>query len=258
MNEQEFAELAAGHALNALSPDDEQIFQRELAVHPEWTALVESDAATVATLADGVADVPPPLAIRAALLARISAPPVPDGMPDLDAPLIAAADAPPTTDAVQTIERKSWTRGLFALAASLVLLVALGFGAVSLSEMLNTPADVVALEQIEAAPDAQTATAALVDGGEATVHWSESVGKVVLVSDGLPSIADDEAFELWFIRGDEAPIAAGTFTAEDAEATALLDGTMQPGDTIAVTIEDAGGSPSGVPTTDPIVAIPTA
>ena len=35
-------------------------------------------------------------------------------------------------------------------------------------------------------------------------------------------------------------------------------GTMEPGDTIAVTVEPAGGAPGGAPTTDPLFAIPTA
>ncbi len=90
-----------------------------------------------------------------------------------------------------------------------------------------------------------------------TAHWSESVGKAVLVSDGLPAIADDEAFELWFVR-DGAAISAGTFTAEGGTATALLDGAIETGDVIAITVEPAGGSPTGQPTTDPIVAIETA
>ena len=79
----------------------------------------------------------------------------------------------------------------------------------------------------------------------------------MLVSDGLPTIADDESFELWFVR-DGAAISAGTFTSEDGTATALLDGAMEPGDVIAVTVEQAGGSPTGQPTSDPIVAIETA
>jgi anti-sigma-K factor RskA len=113
-----------------------------------------------------------------------------------------------------------------------------------------------ALEQIEAAPDAQTATAKIADGGTATAHWSEDVGKAVLVSNGLPAIAADESFELWFVR-DGVPISAGTF--DDAGgATVLLEGAMAPGDVIAVTVEQEGGSPSGEPTTDPIVMIRTA
>ena len=42
----------------------------------------------------------------------------------------------------------------------------------------------------------------------------------------------------------------------DGQHTVVAVG-MQPGDTIAVTVEPAGGSPSGAPTTAPIIAIPT-
>jgi anti-sigma-K factor RskA len=38
----------------------------------------------------------------------------------------------------------------------------------------------------------------------------------------------------------------------------VLAGDMHAGDVIAVTVEQAGGSPSGSPTTDPVVVIPTA
>ena len=48
MNEKDFAELSAGAALHALSPEDETLFHRALAEHPEWQDIVESDAATAA------------------------------------------------------------------------------------------------------------------------------------------------------------------------------------------------------------------
>ncbi len=124
-------------------------------------------------------------------------------------------------------------------------------------DQLTTPASVVALDEIEASPDAQSETVTLSDGGEATAHWSETVGKAVLVTDGLPTLADDQSYELWFVR-DGAPISAGTFTADDGSATALLAGAMEPGDVIAVTVEVAGGSPTGQPTSEPIVMISTA
>ena len=90
------------------------------------------------------------------------------------------------------------------------------------------------------------------------MHWSESVGEVVFVSDGLPTLSSDQSYELWFVR-DSGAIAAGVFEAGgDGNATALLSGTMSPGDVIAVTVEPAGGSPTGEPSGDPILAIPTA
>ncbi|MDO8381824.1 MAG: anti-sigma factor [Microbacterium sp.] len=256
MNEHEFAELAAGHALNALSPEDAAAFDAALAEHPEWEHYAHSDAATVAALSDSVAEVPPPRALRSELLERIAS-----VQQDHPAQTAAPASSLESVPVVPTVEsrRRAWgPRAWFALAASLVLLVGVGGGAVVIAQQLNQPVAVVALERIEAAPDAQEASTTLSDGGTATVHWSESVGEVVLVSDGLPTIGDDQSYELWFVR-DAGAISAGVFEpGDDGDATALLAGEMSPGDIIAVTVEPSGGSPTGAPTSDPIFAIATA
>jgi anti-sigma-K factor RskA len=263
VNEQEFAELAAGHALASLSPDDTQAFELARRQHPEWEHHVTADAATAALLADAVVDVAPPPGVRAALLAQIAAaaPSGESASPEAgpaEHPLPLRSDRRSSTPEREHRKARRWgTRSWFALAASLALVVGVGWGAVFVSQQLNTPASVVALDQIEAADDARSETVALPDGGEATAHWSESIGKAVLVSEGLPAISADQSFELWFVR-DDAAISAGTFTADDGDATALLAGDVQPGDVIAVTIEPSGGSPTGQPTSDPIVAITTA
>ena len=145
---------------------------------------------------------------------------------------------------------------MFALAASLVLIVGLGLGAAITIPQLLRPASVAALEQIRSADDAQQASVELPTGGEATAHWSATLGSVVLVTDGLASLDAAQTYELWFVRGDQ-PVAAGTFQPDGGAATALLDGTMHAGDVIAVTVEAAGGSPTGKPTSDPVIVIPT-
>ncbi|WP_341997742.1 anti-sigma factor [Microbacterium sp. LWH7-1.2] len=277
MDEQEFAELAAGAALNALSPADRATFDAARREHPEWEHWIDTDAATVAALADTVSDGLPPLTLRSTLLSRVATTPQ---LPAMDAAVAAtaepvdrwtpapapapdpsddrpAAEPPPPTAVIQAVSRRRWTRGILTLAASMVLLVALGLGAVQINEYMNRPAEVVALQQIEDAPDAQSATAEVTDGGTATAHWSQSVGKVVMVSQGLPQIAEDESFELWFVR-DGAAVPAGVFEATDGTTTALLEGDLEPGDVIAVTVEPQGGSPTGEPSSDPIVEIPTA
>lgn len=285
MDEQEFAELAAGYVLGSLSPEDRLAFDEARAAHPEWEHWIVEDAAIAAALAEAVPDAAPPLTARSTLLARIGTMPqlpaletddaaaadplagpveVPP-LPELTAeeasvlpPSPPATDPAPTTTTIQAVSRRNWTRGLLTLAASLVVLVTLGFGAVTLNQYVNRPPEVVALDEIEAAPDAESATFDLEEGGTATAHWSASVGKAVLVSDGLPEIADDESFELWFVREGGEPVSAGVFEASGGTSTAILEGEMQPGDTIAVTIEPQGGSPDGQPSSDPIIAIPTA
>ncbi|WP_447913316.1 anti-sigma factor [Microbacterium phyllosphaerae] len=265
MNEQEFAELAAGAALDALSPDDQQRYHAALAVHPEWQRIADTDADSASLLAGGAAPAVPSPEIRAALLARIAVTPqggdviqttsVPDTVPEEP----SAADAAPAPLGGESTPKAPVRRLriLFALAACLALLVGVGVGAAAINTYLNRPASVVALEDIQAAGDAQQASVSLESGGTATAHWSASLGKSVLVTDGIPALSEDETYELWYVRGD-TPVSAGVFAADGGDATAVLAGDMHAGDVIAVTVEQAGGSPSGSPTSDPVVVIPTA
>ena len=79
----------------------------------------------------------------------------------------------------------------------------------------------------------------------------------MLVTEGIDDLPDDESYELWFVRGDQ-PISAGVFETSGGNATALLDQPMQGGDVIAVTVEPLGGSPTGTPSSDPVIVIATA
>ncbi|KQQ65953.1 anti-sigma factor domain-containing protein [Microbacterium sp. Leaf320] len=275
MNEQEFAELAAGAALDALSPDDQQRYHAALAAHPEWQRIADEDADSAAFLSTGVAPTVPSPDIRAALLARIAVTPqsgdvivtgsAPDALPESAPDAESAPDVAPVISTQPSSIRGEASpkapahrlRILFALAACLALLVGVGVGAVAVNEYLNRPASVIALQDIQASGDAQQASVPLEGGGTATAHWSASLGKSVLVTDGVPALSEGETYELWYVRG-ETPIPAGVFAVDDGAATAVLDGEMHAGDVIAVTVEKAGGSPSGLPTTDPVVVIPTA
>ncbi|MBO0979956.1 anti-sigma factor [Microbacterium sp. SD291] len=263
MNEEEFAELAAGAALHALSRVDERRYRDALAAHPEWMPIVEADAEVAGLLAGAAAPSDPPAHIRSALLAQIAATPQTGELPAEEvidaqpAEYLTTSKADLASDAPRSGGGVRRTRILFALAACLALLVGVGVGAVALNNQLNRPASVVALEQIQASDDAQRATVDLETGGTATAHWSTSLGTAVLVADGIPELAEGETYELWFVRG-ETPVSAGVFAAGDGDATAVLAGEMHSGDVIAVTVEQEGGSPTGQPTSDPVIVIPTA
>ncbi|OJU41713.1 MAG: hypothetical protein BGN97_08635 [Microbacterium sp. 69-10] len=268
MNEREFAELAAGHALHALSAVDERRFLEARAAHPEWHEHIDEDEQTAATLAAALPPVTPPPMLREELLARIAATPQPgaDGRADAGpaaqsaqdpaAHVGEASDAEAVVDAPQPAPKR-WSRALFALAACLVLIVGGGIATALVVSQLQRPASVVALDEIRSAPDAAQATVKLGSGATATAHWSADLGEAVLVASGLERPAAGKTYELWFVRGDK-PVSAGVFAPEDGSATALLKGSMRAGDVIAVTVEQSGGSPSGAPTSEPIIVIPTA
>jgi len=256
MNEREFAELAAGHALGALSEADTRRFEEALRAHPTWQAIVDDDLDTAAALADGLAPVAPPAALRADLLSQITA--LPQGATAV--PEKVGSEASPRTEHAvaddKAPERAAWSRRFFALAAGFALIVGVGITAMVVTSQLQRPAAVVALDEIRSAPDSEQAVVELDSGVTATAHWSGELDKAVLVASGLDQLGAEETYELWFVRGDQA-IPAGLFESDGHETTALLDAPMQAGDVIAVTIEQAGGSASGAPTTDPIIVIPT-
>ncbi|GAA5150243.1 hypothetical protein GCM10025768_14770 [Microbacterium pseudoresistens] len=254
MNEEEFAELAAGHALHALSHADEARYLSALREHPEWGAIAASDAETAAGLADGVRPATPEVDVRDRLLAQIAS--TPQTPPDS---AISATEETGEPSAGSTVEppRRRGLRILFALAAGLALLAGIGYGTVALSNQLNRSPSVVALEKIEAAGDAAQASAALDDGGTATVHWSVELGEGVVVAEGLELLGEGQDYQLWVIRGGAALPAGLLAEPAEGQAIALLDGDVRAGDTVAMTVEQAGGSPTGAPTTDPLFAIPT-
>jgi anti-sigma-K factor RskA len=252
VTEEEFALLAAGAALGALSDDDQRLYRQALADHPEWASIADEDADTAAALADLASEVPPRPEMRDEILTRIDAT-SPDAL-GANAPVAEGGptDGPDDRRRAGRLRRQRW----FALAASLVLLIGIGTATVIVLQQANQPAGIVALNRIEAAPDAQHASGHVQGGGPATLHWSVSVGKAVLVTGELPKVSQHETFELWYVRG-KATIPAGTFDATGDSTSALLKPGMQPGDVIAVTVEQTGGSPNGQPTTNPILAIPT-
>lgn len=279
MTSREFDELSAGRALHALTPDEEREMDKALIADPTLANAVDVDRATAAQLAETVAEIVPPPALRETLLALIQTTPQLTATQDADtsaaddiADEIAAIDEEeaeiaaeeaasvilPSAPALGAVTRGRWgQKAWFALAACFVLLLGIGGAVAVVSQQVAPAASVVALEQIQDASDAQTASAEVAGGGEATLHWSASLDEAVVVTDGVAELASDQTYELWFVR-DGAPISAGTFDAEGGDATALLAGAVQSGDLVAITVEQSGGSPTGAPTTEPIVAIATA
>lgn len=250
MSEEEFTELAAGHVLRALSPQDERAFAEARAEHPEWEHYLAEDNEALASLAELPDEVPPPAWVRAELLdvIMLTAQEREDSRGD------GGAEPSPTTTMIQTIQQQKWTRTMFTLAASFLVVIALGFGAASLGQWFTRPASVVALDEVDAAQDSVVVAGDVEAGGTVSVHWSESLGRVVLVVEGVAPTGSNTDYEVWFVS-NEVAVSAGTFDPSGGDATVILDGQLGAGDTIAVTVEPEGGSPSGAPTSDPIVAV---
>jgi len=157
-------------------------------------------------------------------------------------------------------QRRWFTRPVAILGAAAAA-AGLFFGGGALVSAISGPgqsqeATASALDEIYAASDFQRTVAEVSTGGTATLVWSNDLKRSAIVADGLTSLPGDQTYELWYI-GDDGAIPAGTFdTSSDSTVTQVLKGEMSPGDVIGVTVEPTGGSDQ--PTSDPIVALPSA
>ena len=177
----------------------------------------------------------------------------------------SAAPAPPTSEdaraerpagRAESAARRRWFQrpgAIIASAAAAVLLIAgavIGIGW-SGPNGWGAQRDMAAIAE---APDAQSQTHEVPGGGEITLVSSAEQGRSGVVVEGLPALADDQTYELWYID-DAGAASAGTFDVAGAETWRVLEGSFMPGVVVGITVEPAGGSPQ--PTTEPIVVIAT-
>jgi anti-sigma-K factor RskA len=285
-----FHGLAAAYALDALDADERAEFERALAASPELRDEVDAFAQSAVHLAEQAEPVAPPPSLRADLMARLDATPqdtvaadaAPEVPPVVAAPSVstlapapadgepgsddasAAPASPATEDAradrpagrAESAARRRWFQRPGAIIASAAAAVVLIAGAVigigwSGPNGWGAQRDMAAIAE---APDAQSQTHEVPGGGEVTLVSSAEQGRSGVVVEGLPALADDQTYELWYID-DAGAASAGTFDVAGAETWRVLEGSFTPGVAVGITVEPAGGSTQ--PTTEPIVVIAT-
>lgn len=174
-----------------------------------------------------------------------------------------AAQSARTSKAQQKAKRRWYSgpvSGLVAAAALVVVLLGVNVVTSALNNG-NGITEALRLAHISAQSDAMRETIRLTNINDekqvtATLIWSGALAESVLIVDGLATLPEEKAYELWYI-GEDGPISAGVFnTMNSGESWRVLDGAMSAGDAVGVTVEPAGGS--GVPTTDPLIVIHTA
>jgi len=139
-----------------------------------------------------------------------------------------------------------------AAAVAAVVALAVGLWAASLSSDLDGTRAALERERAAAAvlADPAARTVALQEGQGRLVVDDD--GRAVLVADGLGPAPAGKTYEMWVVSHGGAPQRAGLFPGEDdGRDVVRVDGTVEPGQVVLVTIEDAGGVDA--PTTEPIL-----
>lgn len=205
-----FAELAAGHALFALEPEDEQVFQQHLGTCARCPGDVRAHQATLSDLAYAVEDLEPP----AVLLDRIRV-----GVGASDRPAMwgePSADTVPSAGAgfvVRLSRRRPPARAVLAVAAASAVLLGLGGWNLTLRDQRAN--------QLEANSRVAAAVHELGTAGSRPVALRAGDGAVLAVAllkgsdltllvDGLPANDAGSTYVLWARVGVELR-AVGAF-----------------------------------------------
>ena len=250
--------LSGAYALHALNDDETKLIEAHLAESEETRNEVTELTDTAVLLGMAVDPVTPPASLKLSIMAQLA------NTPQLPREEIGPVQHPVHPGsfggkAAAKAQARWFSKPLTALAsvaAAVILVVGGGVIVNSVNDNSFQQAQANQLAAIGSANDSQRVNTEIDGGGSATLMWSEELATSAFIAEGLQELASDKTYELWYI-GSEGPRSAGTFNVDkDGNAWRVLDGELQSGDVIGVTIEPLGGSES--PTTDPVVTIQSA
>jgi anti-sigma factor RsiW len=211
-------ELTAGYALDALDPEERRAYE----AHLEGCERCREELGSFWKMTDALAVAASGPAPSDALRGRI----------------LAAARAEPQ-NVVPFEPRRSRLAPALGAVAAVAAVVAIGVGiwATQLSGDLDDTRLALEREQAvaEVLSDPSSRTVALEAGTGRLVVSPDGEG--VLVLDELGRAPDGMTYEAWIIEGG-TPVPAGIFPGGDGRERVPLEGTVDPGDVVAVTIEE--------------------
>ena len=229
MNCEEIEELLGAYALDALLPKDAQEMEAHLSSCAKHDDVSELRAVTQSLIL-AAPDVEPPPALKTRLMEAIHR----------DAQRFAE---PARGEGVgRWLKRQFSQRPVFAIGATASL------------------AAIAALALFLLLPNDGGQTGVVVANFTST---SEATGKIIYVpeeqaltitTEGLPGLSASETYQIWSIRNG-TPMSVGFLEAAgDGVALAELPNIhLLTADTVAITVEPAGGSPA--PTTTPVLSV---
>jgi Anti-sigma-K factor rskA/Putative zinc-finger len=243
------------YVVNALDPDELDDFEAHLAVCPTCSREVQEFGETAAELSLLASVTPPPAELRGSIMAAISQvrplppePPVELAPLDAETPLTAEASQPPV-DELALHRQQRRTRLLSVLVAA-VMAAALALGGVVYGLVQSRQAQVAqqtAETELLTAPDVQTYSTTMKDGGQISFVVSKSLNRAMFIGKDLPAVGNDKRYQLWTLEG-ERPIA-DNLVKGGGDRQQFFRETLDGVTGLAVSIEDAAGAQQPNPST---------
>lgn len=217
--------LAAEYVLGVLTSSERQIASSRMSSDPVFAQLVQDWEVQLAPLAAAYAEFEPPTSIKT----------------QLDRQLVAMVDTSPAQPQSGLWSSLAFWRGL---AAATVAAMALYI----VTPYLNPPTQHLQ-ERLVASLDADGSDIKYLVVYEAPRHDVD----LTFVSGER---ANGKDFELWVLKGENAPVSIGVIPAGrtvHVKLSTAVQHKLAEGTVLAVSLEPAGGSPTGQPT-GPVVA----
>lgn len=230
--------LAGAYALDALDERERAAFEQHLAGCAACVAEVVEFQATAARLGEAESTSPP------------------DGL--RESVLEAARRTPqrrPVVPVVTVVPDSRWRRyapRLLAAAAVLVVAGVVGLYVGEHDQATDGQAQADEIEEVMTAPDRVFSPSRNGDVPVQVVS-SRSMDKAVVMVNDLPPIDDEHSYEMWAID-DTGTRSLGAMPEATEEGTAVVEG-LGDATQVAVTVEPAGGSPDGKPSTPPVETV---
>jgi hypothetical protein len=265
-----FEELAAGHALHALEPEDEQLFRAHLSGCARCERALDEHAAALAQLAyaPDAAEPPPSLleGIRAGVLASGRGASFPASRAEAEPEVEAEAEPPSEPVQLDEVTRRRDASRLrrastvTGIAAAAALVVGLGVWNVGLQQDRDAQTEFSArmAAVVSQLRDEDTETVPLRgESGEVVAVALVRGDELSLVLDGLPVNDDATTYVLWGegSQGDKRAVGAFDVTSEDVD---VRDGLRVQASVTDVTrylvTREQGDSAPAIPTL-PVLAV---
>ena len=235
--------LSGAYAVDAVDVLERVRFEKHLSACPECCSEVDSLRAAASQLGY-LAEVTPPARLREQVLRDIAkVRPLPP-----QATEEASARIELTRQSLSETGRRP--RRFPTWLAAAVIVIGGGATAVAVQHSNQVQAQTHA-EKVLADPSASRKTQGFPGGSTAEVVASRSLGKVVLVTHGMPNAPAGKVYQAWFQHGDTFS-SAGIMPSR-ADQTLLLDGDASTVSAVGITVEPEGGSTS--PTSVPLALI---
>lgn len=227
--------LAGAYALDALDDDERAVFEEHLTTCERCADEVAGLRLAAAELSH-TTETAPPAQLRGQVLSAIS----------------QVRPLPPVLDNVIALRRARTSRSVWQFVAAACALVAIavsGWGYSQHRTADRTASAQASMQQLLRAPDLHVRTTAL-HQGTGTVLYSTGEHRVLLIGQGMPTLAAGKTYQLWMLPASGPAVSAATFrTDHDGNVQLPVTGDPSGFAQMAISVEPAGGSARPTPST---------